>query len=408
MTRETTDFETPARSATSMIVGGRAPSRMRGAVRRVAGRALDIEVRWIILAGTFPLGTFPTRIRAGFLRGYGRESGAHLHVGLVGTGRIGAFHARVLSESRLVDRLTVTDADGDRARRVALAVGAGHVDTPEALIGTGIDAIVIAAATPAHARLLHMAADARLPAFCEKPIALDLAATDEVIEHVRKAGTMVQIGFQRRFDAGYRAAHDAVRSHSLGDVHVVRLATHDPKPPPEEYVAASGGIWRDLAIHDFDIAAWVLGQGIVEVYADGEAHDELFTRYEDIDTACATLRFEGGTAGVLTATRNNPRGYDVRMELFGLKDSVAVGWDKGTPLRSLEPGVQPPSAPGYRDFMQRFEPAYRIELQEFLGAVGSGGESPCTVADARRALVVALAADRSRREHRPVRIEEFG
>jgi len=329
-----------------------------------------------------------------------------LHVGLVGTGRIGAFHARVLSESRLVDRLTVTDADGDRARRVALAVGAGHVDTPEALIGTGIDAIVIAAATPAHAKLLHLAADARLPAFCEKPIALDLAATDDVVDHVRQAGTMVQIGFQRRFDAGYRAAHEAVRSGALGRVLVIRLATHDPAPPPEEYVAASGGIWRDLAIHDFDVAPWVLGRAVVEVYADAEANEKMFARHEDVDAACAVLRFEGGVLGVVTATRNDPLGYDVRMEVFGLEDSVAVGWDEHMALHSLEPGFQPPREPGYRDFMQRFEPAYRTELQEFLLAVKSGGDSPCTVADARRALVVALAADRSRREHRPVRIDE--
>jgi len=111
---------------------------------------------------------------------------------------------------------------------------------------------------------------------------------------------------------------------------------------------------------------------------------------------------------VLTATRNDPRGYDVRMELFGLKDSLGVGWDEHTPLRSLEPGVQPPHEPGYSDFMHRFEAAYRVEIDEFLGAVRSGGESPCSVADARQALVVALAADRSRHEHRPVRIEEIG
>jgi myo-inositol 2-dehydrogenase/D-chiro-inositol 1-dehydrogenase len=331
-----------------------------------------------------------------------------LHVGLVGTGRIGAFHARRLSESSLVDRLTVTDIDRERARRVAASLGAGCVDSPEALIDAGIDAIVIAAATPAHAALLHLAADARLPAFCEKPIALDLAATDEVIDHVEQAGTLVQIGFQRRFDAGYRAAHEAVRSGTLGDVHVVRLATHDPSPPPEEYLAASGGIWRDLAIHDFDVASWVLGRPVVEVYASGQANVDIFAKHDDVDAACAVLSFDGGVLGVLTATRNDPRGYDVRMELFGLKDSVAVGWDEQTPLRSLEPGVQPPSEPGYRDFLQRFEPAYRIELQEFLGAASNGGESPCTVADARRALVVALAADRSRREHRPVRIEEVG
>jgi myo-inositol 2-dehydrogenase/D-chiro-inositol 1-dehydrogenase len=331
-----------------------------------------------------------------------------LHVGLVGTGRIGAFHARGLSESSLVDRLTVTDADHDRAERVGASLRADVAESPEGLVAAGIDALVIAAATPAHAQLLKLAAGAGIPAFCEKPIALDLTATDEVIEHVERAGTMVQIGFQRRFDAGYRAAHDAVRSGALGEVHALRLATHDPKPPPEEYMAASGGIWRDLVIHDFDVAPWVLGRPIVEVYADGEATSEIFARHDDIDVAGAVLRFENGVLGVLTAARNDPRGYDVRMEVFGLKDSVAIGWDDRTPLRSIEPGVEPPAGRGYRDFIERFEPAYRAELQEFLEAVRDRRDSPCTVADARRALVVALAADQSRREHRPVRIEELG
>jgi len=331
-----------------------------------------------------------------------------MHVGLVGTGRIGALHARSLKASPLVSRLTLVDADHERAAGVARAVGAEQAESPQALIDSGLDAIVIAAATPAHADLLHLAADASVAAFCEKPIALDLVVTDAVIEHVKRSGIFVQIGFQRRFDAGYRAARDAVQSGALGDVHVVRLATHDPAPPPEAYIASSGGIWRDLAIHDFDIGAWVVGRPVTEVFADGEANSPLFERHEDVDAACAVLRFEGGTLGVVTATRNDPRGYDVRMELFGLRDSVAVGWDDRTPLRSVEPGVQPPSKPGYDDFLHRFEPAYRAELHAFLEAVKNGAESPCTVTDARQALAVALAADRSFKERRPVRVEEVG
>ena len=302
----------------------------------------------------------------------------------------------------------MADADPRRAADVARAVGAQCVERPEALFEAGIDAVVIAATTSAHAALLHMAADRHVPAFCEKPIALDLAATDAVIAHVRRAGIMVQIGFQRRFDAGYRAAKEAVQSGALGDVHIVRLATHDPTPPPEEYLAASGGIWRDLAIHDFDIAPWVVGRSVVEVYSDGEANAGLFEKHDDVDAACAVLRFEGGVLGIVSATRNDPRGYDVRMEVFGLRDSIVVGWDARTPLRSIEPGVAIPPEPGYRDFMDRFEPAYRAELQGFLAAVRDEAESACSVAEARRALVVALAADRSRREHRPVRIDEFG
>jgi myo-inositol 2-dehydrogenase / D-chiro-inositol 1-dehydrogenase len=330
-----------------------------------------------------------------------------VHVGLVGTGRIGALHARSLTSSPLVSRLTVVDADQKRAAGVARAVGAEQAESPQALIDSGVDALVIAAATPAHAELLHMAADASVAVFCEKPIALDLTATDAVIDHVTRTGTFVQIGFQRRFDAGYRAARDAVQSGALGAVHVVRLATHDPAPPPEAYIAASGGIWRDLAIHDFDIGAWVVGHRVTEVFADGEANSPLFERHEDVDVACALLRFEGGVLGLVSATRNDPRGYDVRMELFGLRDSVAVGWDDRTPLRSLESGVQPPG-PGYADFLDRFEPAYRAELHGFLEAVKNGAESPCTVAEAREALAVALAADLSMREHRPVKVKEVG
>lgn len=330
-----------------------------------------------------------------------------MHVGLIGTGRIGAFHARSLKASRLVDRLTVTDMDANRAAKVSAELGAGCVDTPKALLKSGIDALVIAAATPAHAELLQQAADACIPTFCEKPIALDLASTDAVIEHVKASGTFVQIGFQRRFDPGYRSAREAVRSGVVGDVHLVRLATHDPAPPPETYVAESGGIWRDLAIHDFDIGPWVVGRPVVEVYADGEANDALFARHQDVDAACAVLRFDGGALGVATASRHDPRGYDVRMEVFGLRDSLTVGVDGRTPLRSLEPGIAAPAERGYEDFLDRFQAAYRAELEAFLSAVKAGAESPCSVEDARRALVVALAADRSRRERRPVRIEEI-
>ena len=331
-----------------------------------------------------------------------------MHVGLVGTGRIGALHARSLRASPLVTRLTVVDADQARAAEVAKSVGAEQVQSPDALFDSGLDALVIAAATPAHADLLHMAADAKVAAFCEKPIALDLAVTDAVIAHVRRSGIFVQIGFQRRFDAGYRAAKQLVESGAVGDIQVVRLATHDPAPPPEAYIASSGGIWRDLAIHDFDIASWVVGRPVVEVFADGTTSSEIFARYEDVDAACALIRFEGGPVGVVTATRNDPRGYDVRMELFGLRDSVSVGWNDRTPLRSVEPGVPAPARPGYEDFLHRFEPAYRAELHGFLAAVQDGGESPSSVTDARRALAVSLAADRSLKEHRPVRVAEVG
>ena len=331
-----------------------------------------------------------------------------MHIGLIGTGRIGTFHAQGLARMEGVDRLTIVDVDQRRSGEVAAQLGAETMETAEELVRSGVDAVVIAAATPAHGPLLHLAAEAGVPAFCEKPIALDLASTDAVIEHVDRAGILVQIGFQRRFDTGYQAAREAVADGVLGSVQVVRLGTHDPKPPPLEYVAASGGIWRDLAIHDFDIVQWVLQSRVAEVYADGQATQAGFAESDDIDTACAILRFESGALGIFSGARVDPRGYDVRMEIFGTRDSVAVGVDARTPLRSLEESAARPAVPTYQNFIERFTDAYRAEIREFVSAVRDGTPSKSTVREARLALVAALAADRSRREHRPVRLREVG
>jgi len=330
-----------------------------------------------------------------------------LHVGVIGVGRIGAFHVRTLRELADVSSVTLTDVEPARASRVAREAGAQVVDTPEALVEAGVDALVIATATPGHASMLRLAAEACLPAFCEKPVALDVATLDDLAAEVERAGILVQIGFQRRFDAGYLAARDAVVGGALGSLLVVRAATHDPTPPAEEYVAASGGIFRDLHIHDFDSVRHVSGEEIVEVYADGAVRaTPWFGRHGDVDTAVATFRLSGGALGILSGTRHDALGYDVRLELFGTADSIAVGIDSRSPIRSVEPGATQPSEVGYRNFLERFEPAYRAELAAFVDAVRNGGESACSLDEARAALRVAVAADRSRDERRPISIEE--
>lgn len=330
-----------------------------------------------------------------------------LHLGLVGVGRIGLFHARTLLELDGVERVTIADADADRAKQVAADLGAHAVETPAALVEAGVDALVIATSTPGHAPLLALAAQAGLPAFCEKPVSLDLATLDDLVEQVERAGTLVQIGFQRRFDAGYRAAHDAVAAGGLGKLLILRAATHDPAPPPEEYIAASGGIFRDLHIHDFDAIRFVTGEEVVEVYADGAVREAAwFERNGDVDTAAAVLRLSAGTLAVITGTRHDPLGYDVRLEVFGTADSIVVGLDERTPLRSVEPGAAATGGPGYAGFLERFEPAYRREFAAFVSTLRHGGPSPCSLAEARAALVVALAAERSRAERRPILIED--
>jgi myo-inositol 2-dehydrogenase/D-chiro-inositol 1-dehydrogenase len=337
----------------------------------------------------------------------GQKSG--LRVGLIGAGRIGAFHACTLTGLDGVASLAIADADPGRAERVAEELGARAVETPEALVESGVDALVIASATPGHAPLLRLAARAGLPAFCEKPVALDLPTLDGVLADVARTGILVQVGFQRRFDAGYRAAHDAVSTGALGRILVMRAATHDPSPPSEHYIAGSGGIFRDLHIHDFDAVRFVSGEEIVEVYADGAALETAWIeQYGDVDVSAAVLRLKGGGLVIVSGTRHDPLGYDVRLEVFGTADTIAVGEDRRTPVRSVEPGVDRPAGPGYRNFLDRFEPAYRSELAAFVAAVRAGGTSPCPLEEARAALSVALAADRSRAERRPVSVEEVG
>ena len=331
-----------------------------------------------------------------------------MHVGLVGAGRIGAFHAHTLQALEHVDRLTIADAVPETARRVAAEVGATAAESAEAMVDAGVDALVIATPTPAHAPLVELAAAAGLPAFCEKPVALELGTLDRVIATVEDAGIVVQVGFQRRFDPGYRRAREAVADGSIGSLLALRAATHDPAPPAEAYIARSGGIFRDLHIHDLDAIRFVTGLEIEEVYADGSVRETpWFAAHGDVDTAAALIRLEDGVLGVLTGTRHDALGYDVRLELFGTADSAAVGLDDRTPLHSLEPSAGPTGKNGYRDFIDRFGAAYRAELAAFVETVRDGGPSQCGLGEARAALQAALAADRSRTDRRPIRTGEI-
>ncbi|MGH2751809.1 MAG: Gfo/Idh/MocA family protein [Actinomycetota bacterium] len=331
-----------------------------------------------------------------------------MRFGVIGVGRMGVVHAATLARHSAVDHVIVADADEARAKQTASDLGleaAGSTDE----LWRSVDAVVIAAATSAHAELIHAAADAGLPAFCEKPISLDLKSTRAVVEHVEEAGISFQMGFQRRFDAGYRAARELVASGSLGTLYVARLAGHDPAPPPEDYIATSGGIFVDFSVHDFDALRFVTGQEVREVFATGSVIGfPVFADYDDVDTAVATLELSGGTLVILSVTRHDPLGYDVRMELFGSRDSVTVGWDDRMPLRSVEPGAALAPHDAYPNFQERFAAAYEAEIAAFVEVVQGGAASPCTARDALEALRVGLACTRSRKEHRPVSIEEIG
>ena len=326
---------------------------------------------------------------------------------LLGAGRIGQLHARLLAATPGVDELVIADALPERATEVAATVGATAAQSLEAALDAA-DAVVIAAATDAHAPLIRASIERGRPTFCEKPLAHDLAASLAVAAEITAAGATFQLGFQRRFDPAYREARRLVESGELGTLYAIRLAGHDPAPPHEAYIPASGGIFRDFSIHDFDVIRWLTGSEVVEVYADGGVLGfPVFAKYGDVDTAVATLKMASGTLAVLTVTRHDPLGYDIRTELFGSGDSVSIGLGPRTPIRSLEPGVPPPAGPAWPNFLERFESAYAAEFAAFVEVARANLPSPCTAADGVAALRVAEAATRSLHEHRPVRLDEI-
>ena len=330
-----------------------------------------------------------------------------MRIGILGLGRIGAFHAETLSGLDAVESLVVADPFADAAEAAAERFGARIADSPDALFAAGVDGLVVAAATDAHPALIRAGVEAGVPVFCEKPVARTMAEGLEVLKTVRGGEVPVQIGFNRRFDAGFTAARAAVRSGELGKLHSVRCTTLDPAPPPAAYIAASGGIFRDCSVHDFDAIRWVTGREVTEVYAAGGNRGAgLIREAGDADTIGAILTLDDGTLAVVSNSRHNARGYDVRMELLGFEDSLAVGLEDKLPLRSAEPGVTFPSGTPHDFFMDRFAAAYRAELAAFTEVVAGARPSPCTIEDALEAGWIAEACTLSLREHRPVTVAE--
>src|SRR3954454_21551081 len=328
-------------------------------------------------------------------------------LGVVGLGRIGAFHAETLSALEGVDGLVVADERADVVATVAAKHGAKPADSVEELLSSGIDGVVVSAATPAHAELTLAAVHRGLPTFCEKPIASTAAESARVAEVIARSGVPVQVGYQRRFDAAFAAAKRAVDDGSLGLLHTVRSTTMDPAPPPMEYIAGSGGIFRDCAVHDFDILRWITGEKAVDVYATGSVQgDPQFSDFGDVDTAAAVVRFESGTLGVVSAARYNGHGNDCRLEVHGFDDTVVAGWDQGVPVRNADPHTEFPVGRAHHFFMDRFTDAFRAELTAFVDVVNGTAAPACTVADAVEVAWLAEAATESLKRGAPVRIQD--
>jgi myo-inositol 2-dehydrogenase/D-chiro-inositol 1-dehydrogenase len=330
-----------------------------------------------------------------------------MRVAILGVGRLGAFHAKVLSETKDVDELRVYDADAARANEVATTLRArAAASIDEAL--AGVDGAVIVTPTDTHAPLIRRCLDAGIATFCEKPIAIGIAETRDIVAHVERAKGRLQIGFQRRFDAGYRTARDAIRNGTLGNVFSFVMVSCDRLPPPDAYIATSGGQFKDQLIHDFDITRWLFAQEAVEVTATGSTLG--FPQYEamhDVGTSAVLLRLSGGSLGLVTGLRHNEAGYDIHVEIHGAKDTLAIGVDPRIPWRPVEADAPPLAGPPYPSFFVRFDGAYRAEVAHFLRFARGEADNACTAADALEALRIAEAASRSYGERRTVKLSEI-
>ena len=319
---------------------------------------------------------------------YGAEP---MRVAVLGTGRMGELRARTLGPHAEV---VLAGGDAERTRRVAEAAGARAATVDEALEERP-DAVVIASATDRHPEHIRAAAALGVPVLCEKPLALTLETAREAVEVLD--GVPAQIGFQRRFDAGLQA----LRAADVGTVYSLRITDRDASISPEHYIPGSGGLFRDMHVHDFDLARWLTGHEVARVYATGTVRKhERYARHGDIDTAAIVLTMDDGVLVTVDGTRHDPLGQDIRVEIAGSEDVVVAGLSDRSPLRGVDGWT--PAGAGWESSYERFADAYVAETEAFVTLVREGGESPCSPHDALVALEVAVACDRSRATGLPV------
>ena len=332
-----------------------------------------------------------------------------VRIGLIGCGRIGAMHAELISRRVPGTALTaVYDVVDDAAASVAEAFDARRASSAaEVIEADDVDAVAICSSTDTHIDLLVDVAAAGKPAFVEKPLSLDLAEVDRGIAAAAEAQIGVQVGFNRRFDAAHRHVRDRVAAGDVGDVHLVRISSRDPDPPPISYIEVSGGIFCDMTIHDFDMARFVTGSDAVEVYATGGVRvDPAIGAAGDLDTAVVVVTHANGAITAIDNSRRAVYGYDQRVEAFGSGGMASS--DNPTAAAALYWGPQGSHGPPLPYFfLERYTASYLAEWDAFVAMV-QGAPSPVNLADGRAPLVMGLAAWASVREGRPIAISEIG
>lgn len=335
---------------------------------------------------------------------------AQVNVGVIGTGRIGKLHAEHIANRipgatlAAVADINLVAAEEIAARfKAPVAVS----DYRKLLDDPAIEAVVIASATDTHAEIAQQAAAAGKHIFCEKPIDFDLRRIDATLAAITKAGVKFQVGFNRRFDSNFRRVRQLVAAGKVGAPHLLRITSRDPAPPPLDYVRVSGGLFLDMTIHDFDMARYLMGGEVTELYAAGAVLvDAAIGEVGDLDTAVITLRFASGAIGTIDNSRRAVYGYDQRVEVFGPGGMIAVANNTpDTHTYSNAQGIQ--SAPPLYFFLERYIQSYIAELQAFVASIQNDTPPPVSGEDGRIPVVMGLAAQKSYAEKRPIRLSEI-
>lgn len=330
-----------------------------------------------------------------------------VRIGVAGVGRIGRMHASILE--RQIPRaqlVAVADAFPETAKAVAAELGCQARSVEELIASDDIDAIAICTPSDTHVDLIVAAAQAGKAVFCEKPISLDLAEVDRALAAVEAAGVPFMVGFNRRFDPSHRAVRDAVASGRVGDVHLARITSRDPAPPPISYIASSGGIFVDMTIHDFDMARYVVGSPVVEVFAKGAVLvDPAIGEAGDVDTAVVVLTHANGAITTIDNSRQAVYGYDQRVEVLG-SAGMAQSDNLLVDNARVFTAEQVSGAVLQNFFLDRYRDSFVHEWTAFIDYVGDGGESPVPGEAGRAPVVIGQAAWQSVREGRPVAIDQ--
>lgn len=315
-----------------------------------------------------------------------------MRIVVIGAGRMGGIRARDLAADPRVSDLMIANRSPERAQSLASELGARAIDWTE-ITTTAADAYVMALATDAHSGLLTELLSRGAPILCEKPIALSIAETARICELADAQGTPVQIGFQRRFDTGIAQAREAAKSGALGTIYDITLTSRDHTPPDRFFLPGSGGIFRDLHVHDLDLVAWLTDSPIRTVQAVAHVRGEgPYEEFDDFDITRIIAVTESGVVASIAGARHDARGHDVRLEIFGSNDSLSAGITTRTPLRALDgPDVGIDIDP-YTGFIDRFREAFRAETTRFVDLV-AGADNPCPPRAALDSLRAAIACE---------------